>query len=63
MMKFNKYFFENFSSNAPWNMDNPRYVLTLDGVDSVLEKVILNSPYSLRIADFQNTDLVKACLQ
>lgn len=36
-MKFNKYFFENFSTDTPFDMKNPRYVLSLDGVDKILE--------------------------
>ena len=61
-MKFNKYYFENFSSDTPFDGNNPRYVLASDGVDSVLEKIIANSPYSLTIGDFDNADLVNALL-
>ena len=61
-MKFNKYFFENFSIDTPFDMKNPRYVLSLDGVDSILEKVIVNRPYSLTIDDFDDNELVRSLL-
>lgn len=61
-MKLNKYFFENFSFDAPFDRNNPRYVLSLDGVDSILEKIIGNKPYSLTIDDFNNVELVRALL-
>lgn len=61
-IKFNKYYFENFSSNTPFDINNPRYVLNLVGVDSILERIIVNSPYSLTIEDFNNADLVNALL-
>ena len=61
-MKFNKYFFENYPSDTPFDMKNPRYVLSLDGVDSILERIIVNKPYSLTIEDFDDVDLVKALL-
>ena len=61
-MKFNKYFFENFSTDTPFDMKNPRYVLSLDGVDAILEKLIINRPYSLTIEDFDNAELVKSLL-
>lgn len=61
-MKFNKYFFENFSTDTPFDMKNPRYVLSLDGVDSILEKVIVNRPYSLSIEDFDDNALVRSLL-
>lgn len=62
-MKFKKYYFENFSSSTPFDMNNPRYVLNLVGVDSVLERIVVNSPYSLTIEDFDNVDLVNALLR
>lgn len=61
-MKFNKYFFENFSTDTPFDIKNPRYVLSLDGVDTILEKLIVSSPYSLAIEDFDNAELVKSLL-
>lgn len=61
-MKFNKYYFENFSSDTPFDINNPRYVLGLVGVDSVLERIVVSSPYSLTIEDFDNVDLVNALL-
>lgn len=61
-MKFNKYFFENFSTDTPFDMKNPRYVLSLEGVDSILEKLIVSKPYSLSTEDFSHTELVEALL-
>ena len=61
-MKFNKYFFENFSSDTPFDMKNPRYVLSLDGVDSILEKLTMNRPYSLALEDFDDVELVRSLL-
>ena len=61
-MKFNKYYYDNFSSDAPFDLNNPRYVLNLDGTDSILEKIIESSPYSLVIEDFDHMDLVKNLL-
>ena len=59
----NKYlYFENFSTDTPFDMKNPRYVLSLDGVDKILEKLVVNRPYSLTIEDFDNAELVKALL-
>ena len=40
-MKFNKYFFENYPMDTPFDRNNPRYVLALDGVDEILEKIII----------------------
>lgn len=61
-MKFNKYYFENFSFNTPFDVNNPRYVLTLAGVDSILERIVVSRPYSLTIEDFDNVDLINALL-
>lgn len=61
-MKFNKYFFENFSMDTPLDMKNPRYVLSLDGIDSILEKLVVNRPYSLTIEDFDDAELVRSLL-
>ncbi len=61
-MKFNKYFFENFSPNTAFDINNPRYVLSLDRVDSILEKIIVSRPYSLTIADFSDMELVSSLL-
>ena len=61
-MKFNKYFFENFSVDTPFDINNPRYVMSLDGVDSVLEEIIANPPYSLTRGDFKDPELVRALL-
>ena len=61
-MKFKKYFFENFSSDIPFDIKNPRYVLSLDGVDSIFEKLIVNRPYSLTVEDFDDIVLVRSLL-
>lgn len=61
-MKFNKYFFENYPPDTPFDGNNPRYVLSLDGVDEILGKVISNQPYSLTEIDFENKELVSALL-
>lgn len=62
IMKFNKYFFENYAMDIPFDMNHPRYVLSLDGVDEILETITTNEPYSLTIDDFDNPDLVQALL-
>ena len=61
-MKLNKYFYENYPLDMPFDSNNPRYVLSLDGVDAILEKIIINKPYSLEIADLDKVELVKALL-
>ena len=61
-MKFKKYFFENFSADTPFDRNNPRYVLSLDGTDSVLDKIIANKPYTLTINDFSDMEMVNALL-
>lgn len=61
-MTFNKYFFENYPMDVPFDRNNPRYVLSLDGVDEILEKIIRNKPFSLGIEDFENAKLVHALL-
>ena len=61
-MRYNKYFFENFSMEVPFDVNDPRYVLSLDGVDPVLERVINSSPYSLSIDDFEEVELIRALL-
>lgn len=62
-MKFNKYYFENYPIDTPFDRNNPRYVLSLNGVDEILEKVINSTPYSLSKDDFENTELVNDLLQ
>lgn len=62
-MKFKKYFFENFPSNIPFDINNPRCVLSLDGVDKILEKIILNPPYTLTISDFDDIELLNSLLR
>jgi hypothetical protein len=57
-MRFDKFYFERFN-DAPFNFDNPRYVLSLDGVDNILTKIVSCNPYTLGIQDFENFDLVK----
>ena len=61
-MKFNKYFFENYPMDTPFDMNNPRYVLSLDGVDEILDIISSSKPYSLTINDFDNQNLVSALL-
>lgn len=61
-MEFKKYYFENYDLDTPFDFNNPRYVLSLDGVDDVLDKVISNNPYTLGINDFDNQDIVKLLL-
>lgn len=61
-MKLNKYFYENYPLDTPFDSNNPRYVLSLDGVDDILEKIIINKPYSLETADLDKVELVKALL-
>lgn len=61
-MRFNKYFFENFPPDTPFDIKNPRYVLSLDGVDPILEKIIISTPYSLTTEDFSNAALVRSLL-
>lgn len=48
--------------DTPFDMKNPRYVLSLDGVDLILEKLIVNRPYSLSIEDFDDSELVSSLL-
>ncbi len=61
-MKFKKYYYENFSLETLAEMDNPRYVLDMAGADQVLEEVILSSPYSLSVQDFEEEELLTALL-
>jgi len=61
-MKFSKYYFENFPINTPYNFSNPRHVLSQEGADEILEKIILHGPFSLKPSDFDNTELVDALL-
>lgn len=61
-MKFKKYYFDNIPANTPFDFNNPRYVLALEGVDAILEKVINSKPYSLTRADFSDLNLVNALL-
>lgn len=58
-MKFNKYYYENFSVNIPFDDSNPRYVMSLEGVDDILSAVVKVKPYTLSIDDFDNSQLVK----
>lgn len=61
-MKFNKYYFENYPVDTPFDENNPRYVLSQDGVDAILEAIIAVSPYSLSIDNFENSKLVEGLL-
>ncbi|MCI5774171.1 MAG: hypothetical protein MR210_06365 [Erysipelotrichaceae bacterium] len=44
-------------------MNNPRYVLSLDGVDHILEKVMKSKPYSITVDCFDNCSLVKSLIK
>ena len=61
-MRFNKYYFENYSSDTPFDINNPRFVMAMDGVDSVLERIVTSAPYSLTTGDFGHADLLNALL-
>lgn len=61
-MKFNIYYFENYSEDTPFNLSNPRYVLSLDGVTEVLSTLIKKEAFTLKIENFENIDLVKQLL-
>ncbi|MDD6467353.1 MAG: hypothetical protein PUF50_04125 [Erysipelotrichaceae bacterium] len=61
-MKFKKYFYENYAMDTPFDCNHPRYVLSLDGVDEILEKIIRHEPYTLTISDFEQVDLVTKLL-
>lgn len=62
-MRFHKYYFENFPSDTPFDGNNPRYVLSLAGVDSVLERIVESGPYSLTVEDLDHAELVDALLR
>lgn len=61
-MKFNKYYFENYSSDTPFDINNPRFVMAMDGVDSVLERIVTSAPYSLTTGDFDHAELLNTLL-
>lgn len=61
-MRFNKYYFENYSSDTPFDINNPRFVMAMDGVDSVLERIVTSAPYSLTTGDFDHAELLNALL-
>lgn len=61
-MRFHKYYFENFSPDTPFDLHNPRYVLSQAGVDSILERIAVCKPYSLKAEDFANRNLITAML-
>ena len=60
-MKFKKYYFENYPLNTPFDIRNPRYVLSLDGTDEILEQIV-NKPYTLEGDDFENVQLINHLL-
>lgn len=62
-MKINKYYYENYSCDVPFDMNNPRYVLSLYEVDQILEKVIKSKPYSITVDYFDNYSLVKSLIE
>ena len=61
-VRFNKYYFENYSSDTPFDINNPRFVMAMDGVDSVLERIVTSAPYSLTTGDFDHAELLNALL-
>lgn len=61
-MNFNKYYFENYPMDTPFDGNNPRYVLSQDGIDEILEKIVMSSPYSVSKDYFENSALVDALL-
>ena len=61
-MNFNKYYFENYPIDTPFDGNNPRYVLAQDGIDVILEKIVMSSPYSISKDYFENSTLVDALL-
>ncbi|MBQ8278267.1 MAG: hypothetical protein IJZ23_00320 [Roseburia sp.] len=61
-MKFNKFYFENYPIDTPFDENNPRYVMALEGVDEIIENVIKNEPYTLSVDEFENRELTNALL-
>lgn len=61
-MKFHKFFFENYPADTPYDADNPRYVLSLCGVDAVLQ-IVMENPYALTAGDLAEKELVGALLR
>ena len=54
-MKFKKYFYESYGE-APFNGNNPRYVLGQQGVDEVLSKIVEALPKTLSLKDFDDAE-------
>lgn len=62
-MQFNIYYYENYPIDTPFDMNNPRCVMSMRGVDNVLEKIISNEPYTLTVNDLGDTEIVEALLR
>lgn len=60
-MRFEKYYFERFDE-VPFDENNPRYVLSREGADEIIEKMTRNAPFTLSVTDFSNEKLVKQLL-
>ena len=57
-VKFKTFYFENYDLNIPLDISNPRYVMSMNGVDEVLSKIITQKPYTLEMTDFNNDKIV-----
>ena len=62
-MQFNIYYYENYPTDTPFDMNNPRCVMSMRGVDNVLEKITSNEPYTLTVNDLGDTEIVEALLR
>lgn len=61
-MQFNIYYYENYPIDTPFDMNNPRCVMSMRGIDDVLEKIISNEPYTLTVNDLSDVEIVRALL-
>ncbi len=59
-MRFDKYYFENFPPDVPFDEQNPRCVLAKPGVDEVLSAVLTARPGALRAQDTPFPELARA---
>lgn len=62
LMKFNIYYFENYPLDTPFDMNNPRYVLSQEEINEILTTIISNKPYSLSIDNFKDKELINQLL-
>ena len=60
-MKFEKFYFEKFE-DVPFREDNPRYVLSQEGVDEIITEIVKHEKYTLSSTDFGNKRLVNQLL-